>query len=126
MNVSELNEQLVQVSRELQSLIDDHPQYVREEVEADKLATLVEATTRITALADDRQNGLKRTTAEYDAIVAKACLNERFAADLAKGLRESNKLAINAASSRLSAMQSMASAMREELRFARTGPQEGP
>lgn len=120
----ELLSAMLGVSRELQKLMDEHPRLVQEEVEAEKLADLTESTIRIQQLAQDRLDGLKRTVQEYDAIVTKQCLDERYKAVLAKGLRESNKLAINTAMSRLSAFQSMASAMREEIRLSRIG--DGP
>jgi hypothetical protein len=121
---AEIHAAMLAASRELQGLVDDHPRLVVEEVEANKLASLAEATTRTATLADDRLTNTKRTVQEYDAIVTKACLDERFKADLAKGLRDSNNIAIKAAMARLSALQSLASAMREEARLARGS--EGP
>jgi hypothetical protein len=115
---------MMSASRRLQDLIDQHPALIESEVEANKLATLAESTTRTSTLADDRVNGIKRSVAEYDAIVAKACLDERYKADLAKRLRESNKLAVDSAMAQLSALQSLSSSMREEMRLARVG--EGP
>src|SRR5512143_522440 len=117
----ELTAAMLAASRELQRLIDEHPRLVEAEVEANKLASLAEATTRTSTLARDRNDGTKRTVQEYDAIVTKACLDERYKADLAKVLRASHTLAIQAAQSRLSALQSVASALREEMRLSRHG-----
>jgi len=126
MSTTELNARLLEASSNLQALVDAQPQLVHTEVEANKLAKLAEATTLTTLLADDRLNGVKRTVPEYTALVDKACLDERYKADLAEGLRKSNELAIRAAMSKLSAMQSVASALREEMRFSRTGPEMAP
>ena len=107
---------MTHASRDLQARIDEHPGLVERECDAERLASLSEATAYLASSG---------TVAERQAHVVKACADERYRANLAKGLTNSNKLAINAAMSRLSALQSQASAMREEMRLARVGT-DGP
>ena len=102
-------------SRDLQKHIDDHPGLVERECDAERLASLSEATAYLASTG---------TVAERQAHVTKACADERYRANLAKGLTNSNKLAIQSCMARLSALQSQASAMREEMRLARLG--DGP
>lgn len=111
----ELQDEMVAASRRLQELIDGHAGFVRDEIDAEREAKLAEARAYLDATG---------TVAERQARVVIACEEVRFRADLAHGLRTSSKLAIDAASSQLSALQSMASALREEARLARTG--DGP
>lgn len=103
---------MLAASRELQGLIDEHPKLVRAEAEADRSSKLAQASAYLASSG---------TVAERQAHVDKATIDEQFAAKMAEGLRKSNELAIKAAMARLSALQSVASATREELRLARVG-----
>lgn len=113
MTPAELQDAMLLASRELQTLIDDHPRLVREDADASRASRLSMAKAFI------RAEG--KTVAEKEANRDIATADDQHAAHMAQGLRESNKLAINAAMSRLSALQSAAAATREELKLARTG-----
>lgn len=115
---------MLAASRRLQELVDAHDGLVVAEVKAERAARLAEATAMISRIAEDRDAGIKRTVQEYDAIVTILCIEQRYEADMAKGLRASNKLAVDASMSQLSALQSLSSTTREEMRLARVG--DGP
>lgn len=112
-SLEEITKAMMAESRRLQELLDDHARIVQEESDAIELRDIAEATAYLASSG---------TVAEREAHVKKACHAERRAAHTAQGLRESNKLAINGAMQRLSAFQSLSSAVREEMRFARTEP----
>lgn len=62
------------------------------------------------------------TVGEREAHVDKAVATERYAAHLAEGLAKSALENVRSKRGQLSALQSIANALKEEAMFARTGP----
>lgn len=108
----EIQGAMLAASRELQRLVDAQPALVKTEADASRVCSLAEASA---ALASSG------TVLEREAHVSQACADVRYALQMAKGLAASNMVAIRAAMQRLNALQSIASALREEMKFARTG-----
>lgn len=121
---AEIGDAMMAVSRGLQELIDEQPALVRREAETDRAASVAAASYLVKQIAEDREAGVKRTVPEYDALVVLECHELRFQAALAFGARQSNKDAVRAAMQRLSALQSLSSTTREEMKLARIG--DGP
>lgn len=113
MNPPELLDLMLETSKALQALIDAHDALVAREAEAEAKAKHAEAQALLGATG--------KTVSEREAQRDLACGTLRYEAHLARGLRESSKLAIHAKQAQLSALQSAASAMREEARLARVG-----
>lgn len=65
------------------------------------------------------------TAIEKQAVADQACADLRFQRDLADGLRQSALEAVRTLRAELSALQTLSNREAEEMKFARTGPEEG-
>ena len=70
--------------------------------------------------------GTSGTVGEREAFVDKATGQERYAAHLSEGLAKAALEAVRSRRTQLSVLQTISSAVKEELAMARTGPEYGP
>lgn len=112
----ELNTAMVEKSREVDLALDEYRRYNRQWAEAENVSRKKQAQAYAFVKG--------KTVPETRALIDLECDEELSQALLADVLRNSAKEALRARMSQLSALQSMASALREELRFGRTGPDQ--
>ena len=113
----ELNKLLVNKSAEVDEALKSYREANQEWVLADRTARIARAQAYLLSKG--------KTVAEREAFVEIECDQETFAEHRLDALRNGAKEALRARLSQLSAQQSMASALREELRFSRTDNYSG-
>lgn len=112
MNPHQLVEQMLEAAETHRQLVAKHPELYRAEAEADKLSKLAQANAYLAS---------EGTVAERQAHVDKATADDQYRAKMAEGLRKSNQLAISAAESRITLLQSIGNIIRGEMRLAGVG-----
>jgi hypothetical protein len=115
----ELNKQMVAKSEEIDTALLRYRDVTREWVEASRQLRQNTAIQYAKGVAGKNQ-------AEREAAMNSEIEEFVFAEERLKAEREIGKEYIRAKTAQLSALQSQAGALREELRLVRTGPQEGP
>jgi hypothetical protein len=109
----ELIEEMLRLSRELDGAQADLVAAVREEAQAEQRYRRARATAYLATSG---------TVAEREAYVGKTIDEEAFAAQLAEGLAKAALESVRNRRAQLSALQSVAASVREELQLARMDP----
>lgn len=117
--VGEMVEDIRHLSRLIDGLIADAPALGQEAAVSDASYREAYSKALLEAKADDKR---KYTNDEAKAFADLATIDARVKAKVAEAMLEANKQAIQARRTQLSAIQSIAAAMREEAAFTRTRP----
>lgn len=117
--------ELLRLSDALGEVTDEYAAAAYEYGEADSGYRKAKAISYLTATTDDKQRPRKeqRTVAAISATVDIECENERLTERLAKARKEATKEKMESTRIQINALQSVANALREEMRLSRTGPE---
>lgn len=110
-----LTDEMLRLSRSLDEAQAELARCVRDEADADRSFRLAKANAYLATSG---------TVGEREAAVDKTIADERHRAHLAEGLTKSALEAVRSRRTQLSVLQSVAGAVKEELRFTRTAPEE--
>lgn len=110
--VAEMNSELVRLSHRLDEAQSSLVAAVQEDAEAQREYRKARANAYLATSG---------TVGEREASVDKTTADERYAAHLAEGLSKAALESVRNFRSQLSALQTMAGAVREEMKLARTG-----
>jgi hypothetical protein len=113
----DLNTQMVAKSHEVDDALTEYRDATELWVEADRVSRRARAQAFVTAKG--------KTVAQNEALVDIATESETYEAEKWKALREVMRESLRAKLSQLSALQSQAGALKEELRLARTDNYQG-
>lgn len=108
---AELNTAMLDKSAQVDEALDQYREANREWVNADRTARIARAQAYLVSKG--------KTVAEREAFVEIECDSETFEEHRLDSLRNGAKEALRARLAQLNALQSMASAIREEMRLAR-------
>ncbi len=121
MDLHELTDELLRLSR----LLDSGLQAMRDQaVELAEAESEYRHARSVAYISTPRETDVGKIAAgERDAIVDDATRKERHRRDLADGMRQAALEAVRSRRQQLSALQTIANALRTEMEFARTGPE---
>jgi hypothetical protein len=110
LTAAELNSRMIAISQQVDDALTEYRTQTEQWVQADRASRLCKAQAFLTARG--------KTVAEKEALVEVACDQETFKAIRTDALRNAAREALRARQAQLSAAQSLAAALREELKFA--------
>ena len=117
LELSDLVSLMLEASKQLDASLAEHKLWAERSAQADQHYRLKRSQAYLKT---------EGTVAEREAQTELQVSDERYRAQLAEGLERSALEAVRGARQKLSALQSVSAVVREEVGFARTGPDFGP